>query len=88
MKYESMSGLAVAILPGSWSRRPRESLREAAQQSGVLVGAAARPAQLTEPAYASTLAREFNMLEPEDVMKWEVVRPDPQSFDFPWQTDG
>ena len=61
---------------------PIKSLREVAQQSGMLMGAAARPEQLTEPAYAATLAREFNMLEPEDAMKWEVVRPDSQSFAF------
>ena len=46
------------------------------------MGAAARPEQLTEAAYAATLAREFNMLEPEDAMKWEALRPDSQSFDF------
>jgi len=59
-----------------------ESLREAADRSRVLVGAAVRPAQLSEPAYAATLAREFNMLEPEDALKWETLRPDPESFDF------
>ena len=58
------------------------SLREAAQASGMLIGTAVRPAQLSEAAYASTLAREFNMLEPEDVLKWETVHPDPQTFDF------
>ncbi len=59
-----------------------DSLREAAQHSGILIGTAVRPAQLSETAYAATLAREFNMLEPEDALKWEVLRPDPQSFDF------
>ena len=58
------------------------SLREAAQASGILIGTAVRPAQLSETAYASTLAREFNMLEPEDVLKWETVHPEPQTFDF------
>jgi endo-1,4-beta-xylanase len=48
----------------------------------MLIGTAVRPAQLSEAAYASTLAREFNMLEPEDALKWEVVHPEPQSFDF------
>jgi endo-1,4-beta-xylanase len=61
---------------------PELSLREAADKSGVLVGTAVRPAQLSEPEYASTLAREFNMLEPEDVLKWETVHPQRQSFDF------
>lgn len=48
----------------------------------MLIGAAVRPAQLSEQAYAATLAREFNMVELEDALKWEVLRPDPQSFDF------
>lgn len=59
-----------------------QSLREAAQHSGILIGAAVRPAQLSEPAYAATLAHEFNMVEPEDALKWEALRSDPQSFDF------
>ena len=41
-----------------------------------------RTVPLSELAYADTLAREFNMLEPEDALKWEVVHPAQQSFDF------
>jgi endo-1,4-beta-xylanase len=59
-----------------------QSLREASSASGMLIGAAVRRAQLSEAAYASTLAREFNMLEPEDALKWEVVHPERRSFDF------
>ena len=59
-----------------------QSLREAAQGSGMLIGTAVRPAQLSELAYSSTLAREFNMVEPEDALKWEVVHPDPERYDF------
>ena len=59
-----------------------EPLREAARASGMLIGTAVRPAQLSEAAYSSTLAREFNMLEPEDALKWEVVHPERESFDF------
>jgi GH35 family endo-1,4-beta-xylanase len=59
-----------------------QSLRETAQGAGILIGTAVRPAQLSEVAYSSTLAREFNMLEPEDALKWEVVHPEPQSYDF------
>ncbi len=58
------------------------SLREVADASGMLIGTAVRPAQLSEAAYASTLAREFNMVEPEDGLKWEEVHPAPQAFDF------
>jgi endo-1,4-beta-xylanase len=61
---------------------PGQSLREAAQASGLLIGTAVRLTTLSEAAYASTLAREFNLVEPEDALKWEVVHPEPQSFDF------
>jgi endo-1,4-beta-xylanase len=67
---------------GFGAAAPEPSLRQAARASGVLIGAAVRPAQLAEAAYASTLAREFNMLEPEDALKWEVVHPEPQRYDF------
>ncbi|MGB8011115.1 MAG: endo-1,4-beta-xylanase [Terriglobales bacterium] len=74
---------AVAVFGlGFSTAAPELSLRDAAQVSGLLIGAAVRPAQLSEKAYASTLEREFNMVEPEDALKWEVVHPQPQSFDF------
>jgi endo-1,4-beta-xylanase len=59
-----------------------QSLRQAAESDGVLVGTAVRPSQLSETAYASTLAREFNMVEPEDAMKWAILRPDRATYDF------
>lgn len=58
------------------------SLRQAASQSGFLIGTAVRPAQLSEAAYAETLSREFNMVEPEDAFKWWVVRLTAGDFDF------
>jgi len=59
-----------------------QSLRQAAEADGVLVGTAVRPSQLSETVYASTLAREFNMVEAEDAMKWWVLRPDRTTYDF------
>jgi endo-1,4-beta-xylanase len=59
-----------------------QSLRQAADRDGILVGTAIRPSQLSEPAYDSTLAREFNMVEAEDAMKWWVLRPDQATYDF------
>ncbi len=73
---------AAAFCLGFGSGIREQSLRDAAQASGLLIGTAVRPAQLSEAAYASTRAREFNMLEPEDALKWEVVHPERQSFDF------
>jgi len=62
--------------------RPPQTLREPAQTAGVLVGTAVRPSLFSEAAYSAALAREFNMVEPEDVMKWWIVRRDAGAFDF------
>lgn len=59
-----------------------QSLRRRADESGILVGAAVDPRRFSEPSYAATLAREFNMVEPENVMKWGTIRPDRETFDF------
>lgn len=58
------------------------TLREAADRSGMLLGTAVRPSLFSEAAYSQTLSREFNMLEPEDAMKWGVVRQEPEGFNF------
>jgi GH35 family endo-1,4-beta-xylanase len=55
---------------------------EAADHNGLLVSTAVRPAQLSEPACDSTLAREFNIVEAEDAMKCWVLRPDEATYDF------
>ena len=59
-----------------------QSLRERADRAGLLIGTAARPEQLSDQPYALILGREFNLLEPEDAMKWWVVRPDRETFIF------
>jgi endo-1,4-beta-xylanase len=61
---------------------PASTLRQAAGRAGLLIGTAVRPTLFPEAAYATTLAREFNLVEAEDAMKWWVVRHNPDSFDF------
>lgn len=61
---------------------PPASLRDVAGTAGILVGTAVRPYLLSESAYSATLAREFNMLEPEDALKWLALRPAQGAFDF------
>jgi endo-1,4-beta-xylanase len=59
-----------------------QTLREYADKIGVLVGTAVQPSRFSEPAYATTLAREFNMIEAENAMKWGAIRPDRDTFSF------
>jgi len=70
--------LAIAVLGAA---NP-QTIREAAVARGFLIGAAVRPSLFSEAAYSQTLGREFNMVEPEDAMKWWTVRPTSDAFDF------
>jgi len=70
--------LTLAVLG---TANPR-TLREAAQGRNIFVGAAVRPSLFSEAAYSATLGREFNMVEPEDAMKWWTVRHTAGAFDF------
>ena len=61
---------------------PASSLRSLAQGRGVQIGAAVAGEPLRKEAlYAQTLGREFSMLTPENVMKFEP-RPSPDRYDF------
>ena len=82
MKWRALALAAAVVCQGFGTGTHKQSLREAATGSAMLIGSAVRPSQLSEAAYASTLAREFNMVEPEDALKWEVVHPERESFDF------
>src|SRR5258707_13849652 len=73
----------AAVCVGLSAAVPERSLREAAQLPGLLIGTAGRPVQLSEAAYASTLAREFNMLEPENPLKCGAVHLAVQNVDCP-----
>jgi endo-1,4-beta-xylanase len=70
--------LAMAVLGNA---NP-QTLREAALARKMLVSAAVRPSLFSEAAYSATLAHEFNMIEPEDAMKWWTVRHNAGAFDF------
>ncbi|HEX5482916.1 MAG TPA: endo-1,4-beta-xylanase [Terriglobia bacterium] len=59
-----------------------QSLREEAQKLGILVGAAVDPSLFSQPDYAATLARQFSMVEPENVMKWSTIEPARGQFNF------
>ncbi len=62
---------------------PESSLRSLADSQGLRIGAAvaARPLR-EEPVYAQTLGREFNMLTPENAMKFDALHPERSRYDF------
>ncbi|PYY18405.1 MAG: 1,4-beta-xylanase [Acidobacteria bacterium] len=71
---------AVVCLLGTSS--DTATLRSAAHGK-VHIGTAAKPGFISEDGrYATTLAREFDQLEPENEMKWSLLRPARDRFDF------
>ncbi len=58
------------------------SLGELASRLGFRVGATAEPAETQPGPYATTLAREFNAVTPENALKWYTVQPSPGVWQF------
>ncbi|TDL45273.1 endo-1,4-beta-xylanase [Microbacterium oleivorans] len=87
-------GLTVtAAVPATASNDTEPSLRELAEQAGLLIGSGSikaaewttdgRPSNyLAEPAFAGTLSTQFNSLSPENEMKWMFTQPEEGVFDF------
>lgn len=74
----------ILIALGSFGARlgKAQSLRDEADRNHILVGAAVNPALLGQEPYAATLAREFNMVEPENAMKWTAIEPALDQYNF------
>ena len=62
---------------------PAPPTRDLARARGVRFGTAVAPALLQDEAdYAAVVAGEFDLVEPENAMKWESVHPEPDRYDF------
>jgi len=60
-----------------------DALRDLTQAAGIRFGAAVNVEALnTDAAYAQLLAREFNFVTPENAMKFSVVHPERERYDF------
>jgi endo-1,4-beta-xylanase len=59
-----------------------QTLREEADRLGMLVGGAVDPELFGQAAYANAFATQLNMLEPENDMKFTVIHPAPNTYNF------
>jgi len=57
-------------------------LRALAAPIGLRIGTAVAPANLADPAYAEIAGRQFNVITPENELKWETVEPTRGSYDW------
>ena len=57
-------------------------LRDLAEKKDIYLGAAITLDELEETEYARTVAREFNMVVPENHLKWAYIHPEKDRYDF------
>jgi endo-1,4-beta-xylanase len=76
-------GLAILLTIGSTASAQTPSLKDTFKDS-FLVGAALNPAQFTEEDArgAALVKTQFDAITPENVLKWERVHPQPDSYSF------
>lgn len=80
-----LSATLIACHPRTSTRvspTPHQTLRQAAAARQVTIGAAAFSRHLVEPDYANVLGSEFSQLQPENEMKFAVLHPAPDRYDF------
>jgi len=58
------------------------TLRDYTTTNKIYIGAAIMPDYLDETEYAATVAKEFNMIVPENHLKWSFVHPEKNLYDF------
>jgi endo-1,4-beta-xylanase len=71
----------TAILPSS-SAQAADTLGAQAAASGRYFGTAVAAGRLGDSTYTSILDREFNMITPENEMKWDTTEPSRGAFNF------
>ncbi|MFI6154745.1 endo-1,4-beta-xylanase [Kitasatospora sp. NPDC051170] len=73
---------AVTALGTIPAQAAGSTLGTAAADSGRYFGTAVASGRLGDPTYAGILDREFNMITPENEMKWDTIEPSRGNFNF------
>src|SRR5512143_492123 len=78
-----LGGPALPTAPTPPRTGDPDTLRYLAAKRGVLIGAAVDAKALqSDPDYARMLGREFDVVVPENVMKFANIHPQQQTYDF------
>jgi endo-1,4-beta-xylanase len=78
------SHIAVALALGAGALAAPEPALKDLVPKGLLIGAAINRAQSdgTDTLSAGIVERQFNTISPENILKWALVHPDPDRYDF------
>ena len=77
--------LVLSIMPASISAAAAsgQSLRDLAEANGIKIGSAVALSPLfNDSTYSDTIAEEFNILTPENMLKFSFVQPEQGVYDF------
>ena len=77
--FFSSLGLLAVVMIGNVLSPPEYTLRS---QANFPVGVAVSPSRLTQPEYATVVAREFNSLTAENMMKPQYIWSGEKNYDF------
>ncbi len=78
-----VAAAVLVLVASSLTGQRTTSLRDLADGHGLRVGAAMNLTALrTEPRYGEALAREFDIVTPENEMKWAEIHPQRLTYDF------
>lgn len=83
MKPVSWLLMALSFLAIAGCATAEDSLKKAFKGK-FFIGAAVNESQFTEqnPSQVALIKNQFNSITPENVMKWEVLQPEPDHFNF------
>lgn len=75
--------MTIALFTATGCVQAQPTLKDAFKNK-FLIGAALNPAQFTEQnaAQAALVKQQFNSITPENVMKWALIHPQPEQYDF------
>lgn len=77
------SDVTANEIPVNVAQRITPSLRSLATQRGLKIGAAVNPSPLQNNSkYRQTLAEQFNLVTPENALKFQPLRPTRQEYNF------
>lgn len=82
LRREFLSASLAALASQAADTPAKESLKQAAAPSGLLVGSAVSYREINEAAFAQLIARQCSIIVSENDMKWRALRPAPDKFDF------
>ncbi|MGC8765787.1 MAG: endo-1,4-beta-xylanase [Brevinematia bacterium] len=77
--------VVILIISGNFlfsAEKTNLELKKYAKERNIFIGCAVMPEYLNDPAYVKILTNNFNYITPENNMKWGLIHPTKNGYDF------